>query len=807
MSNTSNILSTIVTLYKQIFNINSAVEMPLSQVIDQIRDGKEMYKVKKYRKTLLKSDKEKLPAFVCGIVEGDRKDENVHELQVFPIDFDEVPDYEDARNKLSKDKYIVVLYQSPTHGRLKAIVRIMPVTNNDELKELFPHIIEYFKNTYNLDIDKSGSNMSRLCFLSEDKHIHVNENAIAFEMPVEHHLASSSQKLATVQAEEVDSPSPDSNEKSTSPLKGEELRQRPAKPTLWSNSEYNDASEAIRRIEKIFSEATPGNRHMQRLKAAMLAGGYVAGGLLDEAEAKQLLITQSDLIADDGKTSRSETKTLRDGFFHGKKSPIYELLHEAQSMPKVANGEVYSEPPVPYFLSKPTKTEEKPVSDPFWKERDNGTIAIDESRFYRYLSDLGFRYETNNGNLIFISDSIYQGADNPMIISMLKKIFEANEKIYNAIIKNLRTLLQPERYPLLQEIQIEKYHDPADSCRLFFKNKIVEISAEEIVFKDYKDADYLIPKARILNHVISEECEDSSAFAAFIGNVCTNPQNKELDKETFATLTIALGYLLHYPAGNDIKPLILLTDRTSEQSSGRTGKSLIVRALAQMKGYTYIGIHGKENDFDCKFRFQSLNIDTELVGINDLKTKEDPDVFYNAATEGIMIERKGEQPIQLSINDAPKFILTSNSIPIHGGDSNSCRFKLIELHRFYNAKHTPLEDFGKMFFDGWNNDEFNSFFHYMFSCIQDYFRAGKKLPEPSEGYAKEKVLVNDIGEAMIEFLESLDLEVEYTNADLKEKCQDSNARLKSATLPKITSCLKKYAEYKGNELIESKSGG
>ena len=75
-------------------------------------------------------------------------------------------------------------------------------------------------------------------------------------------------------------------------------------------------------------------------------------------------------------------------------------------------------------------------------------------------------------------------------------------------------------------------------------------------------------------------------------------------------------------------------------------------------------------------------------------------------------------------------------------------------------------------------------------------------PEPPDGYMKEKVLINGIGEPMFEFLEGLQLDVDYTNSELKDKCQESNHRLKSVTAIKITRSMKKYAEFKDYVLEE-----
>ena len=459
--------------------------------------------------------------------------------------------------------------------------------------------------------------------------------------------------------------------------------------------------------------------------------------------------------------------------------------------------------PYPYFLG-PLPEQPKQDEAEFYKEDDSGKVRISPTKFYRYLSSIGYRYDGVNERLIYIKDNVYRHAFIAEITMDLRKRFDKQEDVLNELIKKLDIYLRKSKIALLNPITIVKYHDPDNVCRLFFKNKYVEISKDGQVFKDYKDADFMIPESKIVKHVIFEECGPETDFAKFMKNISTD--NDKVDEVTLQRLRSSMAYLLHNNKSSDVKPIILLTDYTKEKNHGGTGKSLILKALSIPKGSNMVSLNGKEVALDSKFRNQNLTLETELVGIDDLKVNFNPEGFYGGSTWGIQIERKGKTSILLSIEDSPKHVFTSNSVPLKSGDSTIRRFITIELKRFYNANHRPIDDFDKLFFDQWNEDEFNSFFHYLFGCIQEYFANGKVIPEPTIGFAKEKMLINDIGVAMYEFLESLELDRKYTNSDLLDNCHKSNTRLEDITATKIALRIKKYAEFKDYEVVEKNNG-
>jgi hypothetical protein len=90
------------------------------------------------------------------------------------IDFDHVQDLEQLRQALLKDEYFdtELLFVSPSGDGLKWIIQIDLSQGSHQL--LFSAIAAYIKKTYNLEVDKSGKDISRACFLPYDNNIFIN---------------------------------------------------------------------------------------------------------------------------------------------------------------------------------------------------------------------------------------------------------------------------------------------------------------------------------------------------------------------------------------------------------------------------------------------------------------------------------------------------------------------------------------------------------------------------------------------------------------------------------------------------------
>jgi hypothetical protein len=170
----------------QNFYTKSIVQTNLLDELIDIKEGKYKSIIEKCRyftsikdydsyKTL----KIKLPIVTfCGTFKNGRKLENLdvyNNIMILDIDHIDIHTIGDIKNKLIKDKYIHSVWLSPSNEGLKALVKIK--SSPDEHKASFNSLKEYFKTKYNIELDNSGSDVTRLCFVSWDKDLYLNKNS------------------------------------------------------------------------------------------------------------------------------------------------------------------------------------------------------------------------------------------------------------------------------------------------------------------------------------------------------------------------------------------------------------------------------------------------------------------------------------------------------------------------------------------------------------------------------------------------------------------------------------------------------
>ncbi len=124
-----------------------------------------------------KSLKIKLPIVTfSGTFKNGRKLENLDKYNSLMIlDIDHVDDSEilDVKEKLKADKYIFSVWLSPSGKGLKALVKLD--SSPEDHKASFSSLSQYYSENYNIEIDNSGSDITRLCFVSWDENLYLNQ--------------------------------------------------------------------------------------------------------------------------------------------------------------------------------------------------------------------------------------------------------------------------------------------------------------------------------------------------------------------------------------------------------------------------------------------------------------------------------------------------------------------------------------------------------------------------------------------------------------------------------------------------------
>jgi len=94
------------------------------------------------------------------------------------LDIDHVADLSELKKTLLADTFIKtkLLFISPLGDGLKWIVSIDLLEATHQ--QWFASVAAYLKATYRLEVDKSGKDISRACFLPHDPEVYINPDYI-----------------------------------------------------------------------------------------------------------------------------------------------------------------------------------------------------------------------------------------------------------------------------------------------------------------------------------------------------------------------------------------------------------------------------------------------------------------------------------------------------------------------------------------------------------------------------------------------------------------------------------------------------
>lgn len=184
----------MITIFKNIFS-KEPHYLTVDKALARIKEGKSKNQCLEIRKAIDKERanelKKNLPS-VCfsGKFGNNRKDEEIIEHSGYLVlDFDNVENCIEKRKYLSTVEYVKASWISPSGNGVKALVRIADPTKHKEhfqaLQEIYP------------EIDKSGINVSRVCYESYDPEIIINEIVKPFKKTKTVEVVKESKALET----------------------------------------------------------------------------------------------------------------------------------------------------------------------------------------------------------------------------------------------------------------------------------------------------------------------------------------------------------------------------------------------------------------------------------------------------------------------------------------------------------------------------------------------------------------------------------------------------------------------------------
>lgn len=314
--------------------------------------------------------------------------------------------------------------------------------------------------------------------------------------------------------------------------------------------------------------------------------------------------------------------------------------------------------------------------------------------------------------------------------------------------------------------------------RLFFRNSIWEVSADSVKESSYtqltynlwksQKKDYQVHRIPELVHISHNgnvwSCEITPEgrkcdFLVFLESTSNftwrkdEPTLQDMNENAqhFVSKLAAFGFLCTRMKDKSVSKAVIGMDGKQSEvgvSNGRSGKSLLGEAVRQVVNTFYK--NGKEfrGGQVQPFVWSGMDDRTRMVFLDDTTRDFDFESFFPLVTGDWPVNPKGALPFTIAWANSPKIYLATNHAILGDGDSYADRQWLLAFSDFYNARHKPIDDFGRHFFsDEWDAEQWNSFWNLVATAIQVYFRYGF-VESPGERLEKRK-LTQEVGEEFI----------------------------------------------------------
>ena len=681
------------------------------------------------------------------------------------IDKIETEKLSDIKKMLAKDAYTFFLFTSPSGAGLKVIIKISyDEKKSDSHLSHFQALEKYFIEKYSIPVDTSGKDVSRLCFLCYDGYTndscYTNVNSDVFTITDTIPIPSAERKLSK----------PDS----------QKLR------TLELN--VNDVFEFTQNIAS-YTPHVPGTGYKtgrNNFIYQFASNCNRKGIALQECLSFALGLAE----ADKGKTEVTDAVNSayknHAGEF-GKFKPKKSIQKNHLSSATVSTPNIHVQ-----------KKEEGKAEDlyiKFWStyeiidnrtKRSKTITDIDIFYFIEFLEQQGFFiYKVNKGyQFVRVIKNTVEVVDPVNISVYVTDFLRARGEIYafRKILGGNKAYMAVDKYMGLSSVNILTKKDTATECFLYFKNCMVSITKDTITANEYrgegfhiwKDVinknDFVLKEREYINQEYFSrpdtwECE----FARFIYYASYNPDNEEekgLDilerMQRFCALCTSIGYLLHsykHPAYR--KGIFSIDHKISEENElcGRSGKSLIPQFCSHFKVVSTIG--GKNYDPKYQFRYEPININTQIINYNDMEKYHDVQTEFEIIADDYSVNKRNTGFIHFKYEDSPKVYYSTNHVPKGRGDSYSGRMHVIEFSDFFNARHTPFDFFGHALFSGWDAEQWNEAYNFACWCVQLFLTEGL-INYPNGNFSVRK-LYKEVPEQFISWIDEKDDAGKYKN--------------------------------------------
>lgn len=437
-------------------------------------------------------------------------------------------------------------------------------------------------------------------------------------------------------------------------------------------------------------------------------------------------------------------------------------------------------------------------------KKDVPFLKINKNNFLSFLNVTGgfWKYYISSGDVIivrienFIVEQVTISQVKDFVFSFIDNIQEpifenfTKDDLRNLVLTYEKQIFVYSFMEFLSEAKIQFMRDSDEESYFFFKNCWVRANASGLSSVSYSKLNAHIWKKQIISRGFEEADFQNSDFQIFVKNICKG------EPDRIAALESCLGYLLStYKDPANAKAVIFCDEgnkySASDESSGRSGKSLVGKAIGKLRNECRVD--GKNFKIDKPFAFQSINLDTQLIHFNDVPKRFDFEKLFSIITDAITVEKKNRDEFIIPFEHSPKILLSTNfALESNGGSSDARQFT-VEFSDFYSLAHCPCDDFEKRFFDEWNQSEWKKFDNYLLNCSVLFHSEGL-VP-----YRHRNLLRKQISQGTcFEFFEYMEENLKigekfFTTANFNKFISENPHLEKELTLKSFGKWISKYA--------------
>jgi len=751
-----------ISVFKSLFKPNEIpYVVPISKIVKRIKQGASeelVYEIRKGKKEL----KNQLPAIVFSGLFNKRNGNGLKQHSgLMCFDFDKYPNSQELNKQkeiLKKNKHVVLLFTSPSGNGLKAVIKV----SNELTKETHPQVFKAFNKQFKYEyFDIACSNLDRVCFESYDPDIYVNYEAETFDAKTFDEGYTYTNKVPLI------------------PL--------------------DDENQIIDKImafdwKKDFIDGERNNFVFD------LAGAFCEYGI-NQTYAFGFIfnnVVHGNFTEKETQTAIKSAYSLRD--FGSKYFENYNKIEAVKR--DLKNGKDYVVKTHKVTLKVADKIEEDRTVKIFWFTDKKGAIKIDQYKYKAFLEGNGFNKYfptgTNKPTLVKITSNVVEETSVEKIKDyVLNYLIEKAEFDVWKLCVNYSTLFSEQHLLMLKSIELNMLRDTKEQSFIAYQNGILRVKRDNVVLLDFYDIDGYIWKNQIINRDFVRSSNTDNDYKTFISNISNQDPT---------ALECVIGYLLNtYKNKMNNKAIILNDEEISENAEGGTGKGLIVQGLKRIRRTSILD--GKAFDDKKSFPYQTVSLDSQILVWDDVKKNFNFESKFSLVTEGLTIERKNKDAVNLSVEDSPKILISTNYVIKGDGNSHERRRHEIEIGQYYGKNLTPYDEFGKQLFDDWSELEFVAFDNYMVSCLQLYLKLG--LVKQTAKNLKLRKVIAQTAQDFIDWIKEERVEHlgRINKSDFFQKFINDTPDFAKMKRNTFTRWVQKYADFKGFEYSQDRTNG